>query len=72
MSTPEQREDWRRRANWLSQAGLAPSEGAPVEVAEELANAVLKLLDEVQRLERTNLDLRAIAPSGRGRQGRGS
>ena len=65
MSTAEQRTVWRQRATWLSQAGLSEDEGAPVAVAEELAGAVLTLLDEVQRLEETLRVERATAPRSR-------
>ena len=51
VSTPEQRAHWRRRANWLTQLGLAPDEPAPAEIVEEVGHAVLHLLDEIERLE---------------------
>ncbi|WP_416957822.1 hypothetical protein ACNKF0_09515 [Nocardioides sp. T5] len=60
-STTAQRELWRRRAVWLSQLGLAPGEAAPVEVLEEVADAVLLLLAEVQRLELERAEARAWA-----------
>lgn len=66
MSTTEQRVSWRQRATWLSQAGLAEEEGAPVEVAEDLAAAVLTLLDEVQALEQNLKVERATRPRSRG------
>lgn len=65
MSTGEQRTLWRQRATWLGQAGLADDEGAPVQVAEELAAAVLTLLDEVQHLEEALRLERATAPRNR-------
>lgn len=65
MSTVEQRTQWHRRATWLSQTGLAESEGAPIDVAKELASAVLALLDEVQRLEQNLAGQRAVAPRNR-------
>lgn len=65
MSTGEQRTVWRQRATWLGQAGLTDEEGAPVEVAEELARAVLGLLDEVRRLEETLRLERATGPRNR-------
>jgi hypothetical protein len=66
MSTTEQRALWRQRATWLTQAGLAEEEGAPVAVAEELAGAVHALLDEVQALEQDLRVERATRPRSRG------
>ena len=51
VSTPEQRAQWRRRATWLTQLGLAPDEPAPAEIVEEVGHAALDLLDEIDRLE---------------------
>ena len=47
VSTDEQRQRWRRRATWLAHLGLAEDEPVPVEIVEEAANAVLRLVDEV-------------------------
>lgn len=52
MSTAEQRARWRRRATWIDQLGLAEGESVPSEVAEELAEAVLVLLAELEQRER--------------------
>jgi hypothetical protein len=52
MSSPEQRNRWRRRATWVDQLGLAEGESVPREVAEELADAVLVLLAELEQRER--------------------
>jgi hypothetical protein len=52
MSTPQQRALWRRQAAWLAQLSLTPDDPTPVDVLEEVANAVLALLDDVDRLER--------------------
>jgi hypothetical protein len=60
-STSEQREQWRQRATWLSQLGLSTEESAPVEAVEEVADAVLALLGEVQRLELERAEARAWA-----------
>lgn len=52
MSTAEQRTRWRRRATWVNQLGLADGESVPHDVAEELAEAVLVLLAELEHGER--------------------
>ena len=52
MSTAEQRPRWRRRATWVDQLGLAEGESVPHDVAQELAEAVLVLLAQVEQLER--------------------
>jgi hypothetical protein len=50
-SSTEQRRRWRQRATWLSQLGLAPEDDVPVEAVEEVADAVVALLDELERVE---------------------
>lgn len=50
-STQEERDRWRQRAMWLSQLGLTAEDPTPVAAVEEIADAVLTLLAEVQRLE---------------------
>lgn len=52
MGTDEQRIRWRRRATWVNQLGLAEGETVPREAAEELAEAVLVLLAELEQQER--------------------
>ena len=61
MTSVEQRAQWRQRAEWLAELGLAAGEPAPVEVIEEVANAALTLLDEVDRLEAQLTEARAYA-----------
>jgi hypothetical protein len=51
MSTPAQRAHWRRRATWLTQLGLADDEPSPVETVEEVGQALLHFLEEIERLE---------------------
>lgn len=51
MTTPKQRARWHRRATWLSQLGLDLDDPVPVQPVEDVAEAVLALLEEVQRLE---------------------
>jgi hypothetical protein len=51
MSSPEQRAQWRRRAIWLTQLGLAPDDPAPADIVEEISHAALHLLSEIERLE---------------------
>lgn len=57
-SSPEQRRRWRRRAMWLNQLGLAPEDDVPVGAVEEVADAVVALLDEIEQLERMLVDPR--------------
>lgn len=47
MSTPEQRARWQQRALWVTQLGLAEDDPVPVEAVEDLAAAVLTLLEEL-------------------------
>lgn len=61
MSTREQRQSWRLRAQWLTQLGLTDDEPAPVEAVEEVAYACLSLLEEVRRLELERAEARALA-----------
>lgn len=61
MSSSEQRARWRRQASWLAQLGLSDEEGAPADVLEVVANAVLALLDEVELLELDRAEARAWA-----------
>ena len=61
VSPDEQRELWRRRAGWLAQLGLAEGDAPPVEIIEEVANAVLVLVDEVEQLARQRDEARAWA-----------
>lgn len=49
-SPAELRSHWRKRAGWLAQLGLSPTDDAPVEIIQEVANAALILLDENERL----------------------
>jgi hypothetical protein len=51
MNSSVQRQQWRQLARFVSQLGLAPGEELPVEQVEELANAVLLLLDEEQQVD---------------------
>lgn len=60
MSTPAERARWRQRAVWLTQLGLDRDEAAPADVAEELGDAALALLAEVERLEEQVLEARRI------------
>lgn len=72
MSTLEQRSRWRQRATWLTQLGLAEGEPTPDGIAEELADAVLVLLAEVQQRELDRSEVgrprraghRALRPGG--------
>jgi hypothetical protein len=57
----ERHERWRQRARWLTQLGLTADEPAPVDAVEEVAGAVLTLLDEVQRLQLEVAEARAWA-----------
>lgn len=50
MSSPEQRSAWYRLAAFVVQLGLDPEEGLPVDWGEVLADAVLGLVAEVDRL----------------------
>lgn len=64
-STPaEQRDRWRQRASWLSQLGLTAGDPVPVDAVEEVAGAVLALLEKVRRLELDRAEARAWAWSG--------
>lgn len=61
----EQHARWRQRAAWLSQLGLADGDPTPVAAVEEVADAVLDLLDEVARLQLEVAQARAWAWAGR-------
>ena len=61
MTTEEQRNTWIQRAHWLAGLGLTEDEGAPTDIAEELADAVVTLVAEVRLLERERADARAWA-----------
>ncbi|PUA82065.1 hypothetical protein C7S10_08575 [Nocardioides currus] len=60
MSTPDQRAQWRRRATWLTQLGLAPDDPAPAEIVEDVTHAALQLLNEIERLEDELRESRSI------------
>lgn len=60
MSTPQQRAQWHRRATWLTQLSLAPNDPTPIDAVEDVADAVLALLDEVASLEEDRLEARRI------------
>lgn len=60
----EQRRRWRQRAMWLSQLGLAPEDGVPVEAVEEVADAVVALLDEIEQVELRLADSRTAPAQG--------
>lgn len=64
MSTEQERALWRRRAAWLTQLGLDEGEYAPVEVLQEVAEATLRLLDEVDRLERERAEALLFEQAG--------
>ena len=51
MTSVEQRAQWRQRAEWLAELGLAAGEPAPVEVIEEVANAAQTLPKATAALE---------------------
>jgi len=60
-STAAQRARWWQRATWLTQLGLASEDPAPVDAVEEVADAVLVLLQDVRRLELERAEPRAWA-----------
>lgn len=60
MTSDEDRARWHRQAIWITQLGLSTDETAPAELADELAKAVLALLDEVANLENDRYEARRI------------
>lgn len=60
MTSHEDRARWHRQAIWITQLGLSTDETAPAELAEELARAVLALLDDVANLEGDRNEARRI------------
>lgn len=62
VTSAAQRAKWERQARWLAELGLAEGEPAPVDVVEEVANATLSMLAEVERLsERVALLSQAVS-----------
>ncbi|GAA1478989.1 hypothetical protein GCM10009623_34350 [Nocardioides aestuarii] len=55
MSSEEERRRWRERALFVTHLGLTEDDAVPFEAVEDLAAAVLMLLDEVVDAENSSI-----------------